>query len=96
MAKATLQQALVRLQSSEAAQRRAAARALGSLEDDRAVAPLMQVLAGDADGRARMAAAEALGELGDSRAVAPLLAQMHDKRAESARCGGPGAGAAGR
>jgi HEAT repeat protein len=57
--------------------RAAAARALGELEDPRAVEPLIAALK-DAEWRVRLAAAESLGKIGDARAVKPLIAALQD------------------
>jgi len=58
--------------------RRDAARALGELEDPRAVEPLIAALK-DESFSVRKAAAEALGKIGDTRAVEPLSAALKDK-----------------
>ena len=57
--------------------RSAAARALGSLGDTRAVAPLLWALESP-DGRLRAAAAQALGLLGNPQALAPLVQSLGD------------------
>lgn len=58
-------------------QRANAARALGLIEDKRAVEPLSVAL-GDGDEDVRVVASSALGNLKDGRAVEPLLAALHD------------------
>lgn len=55
--------------------RRNAARALGKLEDQRAVQPLLDCLSCE-DYYVRAAAIESLGELRDERAIAPILSLL--------------------
>lgn len=55
--------------------RRAAAAALGSIGDPRAVSPLITALGGEDPGLASLAAG-ALGKIGDSRAFDPLLGHL--------------------
>ena len=55
--------------------RRAAAEALGHIDEARAVDPLLVAL-GDGDRMVRRAAVRALGRLGDPRAVEPLAAAL--------------------
>ena len=52
--------------------RRDAADALGKIDDERAVEPLIKALSND-DWNVRLYAAAALGEIGDARAVEPLI-----------------------
>jgi beta-lactamase regulating signal transducer with metallopeptidase domain len=65
------------LQDSNAEVRRAAARALGELRDQRAVAPLLKALA-DQDAEVRESAAEALGEIRDTTAASALIQAVKD------------------
>ena len=58
--------------------REAAAEALGTLGDPRAVEPLIAALQ-DENSDVRRAAAEVLGEVGDSRAMEPLIATLRDE-----------------
>lgn len=62
-------------------QRVNAALALGLIEDERAVEPLIAVLRDD-DESVRVAATSALGDLKDARAVEPLLVALHDSSYE--------------
>lgn len=55
-----------------------AVRALGRLQDRRAVGPLVVVLKSDTDPVVRSAAARSLGELKDSLAVESLTSALHD------------------
>jgi hypothetical protein len=64
--------------------REAAARALGKLQDPRAVAPLCEALK-DKDRDVREAAAWALGELQDPRAVTPLCKALKDENRDIRR-----------
>ncbi|HYC20073.1 MAG TPA: HEAT repeat domain-containing protein, partial [Candidatus Bathyarchaeia archaeon] len=57
--------------------RRAAAEALGTIGDGRAVEPLVKAL-NDSDWLVRRKAAEALGTIGDGRAVEPLVKALND------------------
>ena len=57
--------------------RRAAAEALGTIGDGRAVEPLIRAL-NDSDWLVRRKAAEALGTIGDGRAVEPLIRALND------------------
>jgi HEAT repeat protein len=61
--------------------RRKAALALGWMEDETAVEPLIQAL-GDKDLLVREAVAHALGRIGDKRAVEPLIQALRDKYGE--------------
>jgi len=65
------------LHSPNWAARAYAARALGNLDDRRAVTPLRSAL-WDRDATVRRNAAATLGQLGDPRAVEPLLAAVSD------------------
>lgn len=69
--------AVLQDQARPAYQRVHAARALGLIEDGRAVEPLSVAL-GDDDEGVRVAVTSALGDLKDSRAVEPLLAALQD------------------
>lgn len=74
------------LTDKNAGVRRAAASALGRLDDARAVEPLLAVLRNDSDAQVRRATVSALGELADARAVEPLLAVLqHDPDPETRR-----------
>ena len=74
--------------------RRDAARALGELEDPRAVEPLIAAL-GDERSDVRQAAAEALGKIKDPRAVEPLIAALGDERSDMRQAAAKALGAIG-
>ena len=57
--------------------RAASARALGKLDDERAVPALMGAL-GDSDSSVRETSAHALGTIGDSRAAPRLIGSLKD------------------
>lgn len=62
----------------------AAVQALGRLNDDRAIVPLMSILNDKRDNyRLRLACAEALGKLGSTQAVTPLVDILNDEREKS-------------
>ena len=65
------------LQDANAEVRKAAARALGELRDQRAVAPLLKTLA-DEDAEVRESAAQALGEIRDTTATSALIQAVKD------------------
>jgi HEAT repeat protein len=68
---------VARLADEDAQVRQAAAAALGSLKDAKAVDPLIARLTDD-NPQVRWTAAEALGSLGDAKAVDPLIARLTD------------------
>jgi len=68
-------------QARPAYQRANAACALGLIEDNRPLEPLIAALRDDDEG-VRTAAVSALGALKDARAVEPLLAALHDSSPE--------------
>lgn len=63
----------------------AAARALATLGDERAVAPLVELMRQTVHPAVRDAAAVALRDLGDSRALGPLLELIADPKTERHR-----------
>jgi len=63
----------------------AAAHELGGLRDERAFAPLLELLEQTTDPALRDAAAIGLCELGDARALTPLLALIADPKTEGHR-----------
>jgi HEAT repeat protein/beta-lactamase regulating signal transducer with metallopeptidase domain len=73
------------LSDSDMEVRRSAARALGSLEDPRAVDALTQALRRDADEQVRATAAWALGQIDDRRAVSALTEAVREDRAVGVR-----------
>ncbi len=68
---------LAELKDGDAAARRYAAWALGELESQRAVGPLIESL-DDSDAAVRLVAAWALGEIKDQEAIEPLIATLGD------------------
>ncbi len=66
------------VKSEEALTRESAARALGPIQDERAVEPLIRLLS-DTSGPVRYAAAQALTEIGDARATEPLVKALGDE-----------------
>ncbi len=72
-----VEQRINQLEDGDPRMRRYAAWALGELESDRAVMPLIQSL-DDADADVRLVAAWALGEIKDDMAVYPLIQLLDD------------------
>lgn len=70
---------------ADAPGRQSAARALGYLEDPRAVQALIEALRTDADPEVRTTAAWALGQIGSRAAVPALLQALASDRAEGVR-----------
>jgi HEAT repeat protein len=73
------------LESDESLRLRCVAvQALGRMNDERAIVPLMSLLNDKRENyRLRLAAAESLGKLGDAHAVPPLLDILSDEREKS-------------
>jgi HEAT repeat protein len=67
------------LHDEKADVRKNAAKALGYMNDPRAVDPLINAL-GDSDTNVRKTAIESLGKLGNPRAVGPILASLKDRK----------------
>lgn len=77
------------LESKKSVERSNAARALGSMKDERLLEPLIRILTSDTEYRPRSCAAEALANIGISKAVDPLIQSLNDEnvavRRESAK-----------
>jgi len=61
-------------------------KALGQIGDERAVAPLIEVLEKSKDDDSRKTATTALGQIGDERAVMPLIKLLEDERTDGEVC----------